>query len=325
MPVSQEYLMQHTTKHVLLFIDLHTNIATTIAKLSLLPKKNIKQVTLFLEYYQHHFFVHHFLPSSLQTKLHQQWKVQLEQHIKPLLSWCTQHQYHYQIIYGEHAHSLEVLIDFIQSQHVDLYIKPTSYHEQKANLLNHNDIHLLNMCRVPFFICDTSTSEGEPKKNSQPTLNVLICVDPLPDNDMFSFDSAHIEYAESYFNKLPVQFHVVHTYSPLPETIILETDLVTEYKNHTKAMLQQRQEALIKLQQQFSIIKHSKCYMLQGIPDCVIPKLVNELYIDICLLGYHPHSHWHQAIHGNTTKKLIEKMQCDLLIKPNQNHKITTN
>ncbi|MBU2711014.1 universal stress protein [Zooshikella harenae] len=323
--MSQEYLMQHTTQHVLLFIDLHTNIASTTAKLSLIPKKNIKQVTLFLEYYQHHFFVNHFLPDSLQTKLHQQWKVQLEQHIKPILNWCIQHQYHHHIIYGEHAHSLEALIDFIQKQHVDLYIKPTSYHEQKANVLNHNDIYLLNTCRVPIYICDTSTFEEEPEVTIQSVLNVLICVDPLPDNDVFSFDSTLIEYAESYFNNLPVHFHIVHTYSPLPEAIMLETDLVSEYKKHTENILQQRQEALTKLQQQFSIVNHGRCHMLQGIPDIVIPKLAEEFSIDICLLGYHSHSHWQQAIYGNITKKLIEKMRCDLLIKPKTSHKEIAN
>ncbi len=115
---------------------------------------------------------------------------------------------------------------------------------------------------------------------------------------------------------LAMQADYMHSYAPLPRTMVFDTELVAAYDQYVERSAKQHREAFEKLMVNYPIEKANR-HLLEGFPEESIPEFVKEHSIDLLVMGAISRGNLENALIGNTAERVLEAVQTDLLvIKP---------
>ena len=189
----------------------------------------------------------------------------------------------------------------------DMLFKAASDHGVLRRLFLTNSCwQLIRHTRVPLWLVHHGDFGGYRR--------LCAAIDPLHSIDKpAALDHRLLTAARELGKLLDLEPHCLHCYAPLPPSMLFDAQLVAEYPQYLKSNAEQRHLAFDQLLTQYPKIRPYS-HLLEGYPEEAIPHFVRSESIDLLLMGAVSRSHLDAALIGNTAERVLEEVDCDLLI-----------
>lgn len=139
-------------------------------------------------------------------------------------------------------------------------------------------------------------------------------LDPLHSADKpAALDHRLIRASQQLAERLGLQPSYLHCYAPLPRSLLFDAELVADYEDYVQACAAEHRQAFDALLGQYPQAA-SQGRLLQGYAEELIPQFVREQHIDLLLMGAVSRGHLDTALIGNTAERILEEVDCDLLV-----------
>lgn len=139
-------------------------------------------------------------------------------------------------------------------------------------------------------------------------------VDPLHSFDKpAALDHRMLGMASELAQQLGLQAHALHCHTPLPPSMLFDSEVVSHYPQYLKDAAAQHREAFAQLLADYPAIRGNS-HLLEGYPEELIAHFVRSEAIDLLLMGAVSRSHLHSALIGNTAERILQQVDCDLLL-----------
>lgn len=203
---------------------------------------------------------------------------------------------HYAVL--ERANRINADLILIQAEHHSLLARA---------LFTNADWHLIRESNIPLWFVHESEWESH--------LSVAAAVDPLhAHSKQEGLDDQLLQVAHDLACKLPGELHVIHAYEPIPAGVIAEFDAVIAdyefYREKVRCRHREGLDALLKQNVESSTIVHFE----EGIPERVLPQIVNEVDIDLIVMGAISRNGLDRLFVGSTAERVLDHLRCDILI-----------
>ena len=200
------------------------------------------------------------------------------------------------------------ILEHVKESQPDLVFRNATTHGALQRLLfNNTSWQLIRRCPAPLWLVRDGEWKGA---------NAAAAVDPLHAADKpASLDNqlikASLQLADS-----GMKVSYIHSYNPLPKTLLLEAEMVLSYDDYLSNTEQRHKDAFAELFSQYAV-KPDQQHLLKGIPEESIPRFVHENNVDLLIMGAISRGNLENALIGNTAERVLENSDCDLLvIKP---------
>lgn len=200
------------------------------------------------------------------------------------------------------------IIAHVKESNPDLVFRNATTHGTLQRLLfNNTSWQLIRRCPAPLWLVREGEWRGEA---------VATAVDPVHAADKPAALDHRLIEASLELEKSGMQAHYVHSYNPLPKTLVLEAELVLAYDDYLANAEQRHKDAFAELFTQYPV-KPDQQHLLKGVPEEAIPRFVAENNVDLLVMGAISRGSLENALIGNTAERVLENSDCDLLvIKP---------
>lgn len=212
-----------------------------------------------------------------------------------------------EVRWGKPLHTM--ILQRVEELKPDLVLRDAHTHNFLQRLfLNNTSWQLIRQCPVPLWLVRDIEWKGE---------RICAAVDPTHSSD----DSAALDHvlvkATAYLaEKFDMQADYLHSYAPMPRTMVFDAELVAAYDKYVTRSTQQHREAFEKLMVNYPVEKANR-HLIKGFPEESIPEFVKERGVDLLVMGAVSRSNLENALIGNTAERILEAAQTDLLvIKP---------
>ncbi|SFB56322.1 universal stress protein [Azotobacter beijerinckii] len=188
----------------------------------------------------------------------------------------------------------------------DLVFKAAHSHSLLKRLLLTNTCwQLLRHCPAPLWLVHHGPWQGR---------RLCAALDPLHSADK----SAHLDHrliaaARELAGRLQLDAHYLHCYAPLPRRLVFDAELVATYDAYVERGNRQHRQAFEQLLAPYAV-PASHRHLEQGYPEELIPRFVRDRQIDLLLMGVVARGHLDNALIGNTAERVLEAVECDLLV-----------
>ncbi len=189
----------------------------------------------------------------------------------------------------------------------DLVLKTAHSHGLIRRLLLSNTCwQLIRYCPAPLWLVKP---EGE--WHGQ---RLAVALDPTHSADKpASLDHQLIEAAQTLGQTLGLEDHYLHSYAPLPRTLVFDAELVADYEYYVERTGERHREAFEQLLGQHAVAK-PRSHLLQGFAEETLPRFVEENAVDLLVMGAIARGHLDTALIGHTAERVLEGVDCDLLV-----------
>lgn len=200
------------------------------------------------------------------------------------------------------------IIAHVKETGPDLVFRNATTHGTLQRLLfNNTSWQLIRRCPAPLWL----VREGEWRGQT-----AAAALDPVHSADKPAALDHRLIAAAQLLEQSGMQTHYVHSYNPLPKTLVLEAELVLAYDDYLASSEQRHRDAFAQLFAQYPV-KPDQQHLLKGVPEEAIPAFVKEKNVDLLIMGAISRSNLENALIGNTAERVLENSDCDLLvIKP---------
>ncbi|WP_349571713.1 universal stress protein [Azotobacter salinestris] len=172
-------------------------------------------------------------------------------------------------------------------------------------LLGNTCWQLLRHCPAPLWLAHHGQWQGR---------RLCAALDPLHSADKPAhLDHRLIATARELAERLQMDAHYLHCHAPLPRSLVFDAELVATYDAYVERGSRQHRQAFEQLLAPYAI-PASHRHLEQGYPEEVIPRFVRERQIDLLLMGAVARGHLDNALIGNTAERVLEALECDLLV-----------
>lgn len=198
------------------------------------------------------------------------------------------------------------ILKHVEELKPDLLLRNATTHGTLQRLLfNNTSWQLIRFCPVPLWL----VREGQWQAN-----NIATALDPVHSADKpASLDHRLIKVTNLLSEQLNTQAFYVHSYNPLPRSLVFEAELVVSYDSYLEETEKRHTEAFADLLQQYSIAS-SQQFLLTGVTEEAIPEFVEDKNISLLVMGAISRGNIENALIGNTAERVLENSDCDLLI-----------
>ncbi|WP_250657776.1 universal stress protein [Alkalimarinus coralli] len=189
-----------------------------------------------------------------------------------------------------------------------LILKQADHHSVMVKaLFTNTDWHLIRESKTPLLF----VHENEWGSH----LSVAAAVDPLHIHSKpEDLDDKLLQSAHDLACKLPAELHVVHVYEPIPTGAIAEFDaVIADYEFYREKVRSRHRESLDELLKR-NVESTTIVHFEEGIPERVLPHVVNESGIDIIVMGAVSRSGLDKIFIGSTAERVLDNLMCDILI-----------
>lgn len=206
--------------------------------------------------------------------------------------------------WGKPLHTM--ILQRIDELKPDLVIRDAHTHNLFQRLfLNNTSWQLIRKCPVALWLPRSGEWKGQ---------RACAAVDPVHASDNTAALDHLIVQTTGYIEQtLGMQPHYLHSYAPLPRTMVFDSELVAAYDQYLERSEKQHSEAFNDLLVDYPI-EDSQRHLLKGFPEETIPKFVEEHEIDLLVMGAVSRSNLENALIGNTAERVLEAAQTDLLV-----------
>lgn len=191
----------------------------------------------------------------------------------------------------------------------DLVLRDAHTHGVLQRLFFNNTCwQLIRHCPVPLWLARADEWQGE---------RICAALDPVHSSDnSAALDHQLVQSTASLADSLGMQADYIHSYAPLPRTMVFDSELVAAYDQYVERSAKQHRDAFEKLMQAYPVEKANR-HLLEGFPEESIPKFVKERGCNLLVMGAISRGNLENALIGNTAERVLEAVHCDLLvIKP---------
>ncbi len=191
----------------------------------------------------------------------------------------------------------------------DLVLRDAHTHNLLQRLfVNNTSWQLIRQCPVPLWLVRDVVWKGE---------RICAAVDPVHTSDSSATLDHLLVNATAYLaEKLDMQADYLHSYAPMPRTMIFDSELLAAYDKYVKLSAKQHRDAFEKLMVNYPVEQANR-HLIEGFPENSIPEFVKEHAVDLLVIGAISRSNLENALIGNTAERILEAAQSDLLvIKP---------
>lgn len=216
---------------------------------------------------------------------------------------------HLDVRWGRPQHKL--VLEKVAELAADLVLKSTVHDSLLRRLLLTNSCwQLIRHCPAPLWLVHHAEWQGH---------SLCAALDPLHSADKpAALDHQLIRAASELSRQLGMQAHYLHSYSPLPRTLMFDAELVANYDDYVARCAAQHREAFEQLIGQYPIATPDT-HLIEGFAEEVLPRFVREQHVDLLLMGAIARGHLDTALIGHTAERVLESVDCDLLVlKPAQ-------
>ncbi len=212
-----------------------------------------------------------------------------------------------EVRWGKPLHSM--VLQRIDELKPDLVFRDATTHSLLQRLFfNNTSWQLIRQCPVPLWLF----LKGEWKVE-----RICAALDPVHSADTEAvLDHLLVESTAHLAKTLGMQADYMHSYAPLPRTMVFDSELVAAYDQYVERSAKQHRDAFEKLMVNYPVEKANR-HLLEGFPEESIPAFVQERGIDLLVMGAVSRGNLENALIGNTAERVLEAVQTDLLvIKP---------
>lgn len=212
-----------------------------------------------------------------------------------------------EVRWGKPLHTM--ILQRINEVNPDLVLRDAHTHGLLQRLfLNNTCWQLIRHCPVPLWLVRDGEWKGE---------RICAAVDPVHSADTTAvLDHLLVKSTKALAETLGMQADYMHSYAPLPRTMVFDTELVAAYDQYVERSAKQHRDAFEQLMVNYPIEKANR-HLLEGFPEESIPEFVKEHGIDLLVMGAISRGNLENALIGNTAERVLEAVQTDLLvIKP---------
>lgn len=213
-----------------------------------------------------------------------------------------------EVRWGKPLHKM--IIARVEELKPDLVLKTAHSHGLLRRLLLSNSCwQLIRYCPTPLWLVKP---QGE--WHGQ---RLAVALDPTHSADKpAALDHQLIDAAQMLGQTLGLEDHYLHSYAPLPRTLVFDAELVADYEYYVERTGERHREAFEQLLGQHSVAK-PRTHLLQGFAEETLPRFVEDNGVDLLLMGAIARGHLDTALIGHTAERVLEGVDCDLLvIKP---------
>lgn len=189
----------------------------------------------------------------------------------------------------------------------DLVLKTAHSHGLLHRLLLSNTCwQLIRYCPAPLWLVKPQ-GEWHGRK-------MAVALDPTHSADKpAALDHQLIEVAQSLGKALGLEEHYLHSYAPLPRTLVFDAELVADYEYYVERTGERHRHAFEQLLGGHAIAK-ARTHLLQGFAEETLPRFVDDNTVDLLLMGAIARGHLDTALIGHTAERVLEGVNCDLLV-----------
>ena len=193
----------------------------------------------------------------------------------------------------------------------DLVLKTAHSHGLLHRLLLSNTSwQLIRSCPVPLWLVKP---HGEWHGRQ-----LAVALDPTHSADKpAALDHQLIEVGQSLGQALGLEEHYLHSYAPLPRTLVFDAELVADYEYYVERTGEHHRQAFEQLLQDHAI-DPAHTHLLQGFAEETLPRFVEEQTVDLLVMGAIARGHLDTALIGHTAERVLEGVNCDLLVLKSQ-------
>lgn len=209
--------------------------------------------------------------------------------------------------WGKPLHTM--ILQRISELKPDMVLRDATTHNLLQRLFfNNTSWQLIRQCPVPLWLVREGEWKGE---------RICAAVDPVHSADTEALLDHKLVKSTLYLAQtLDMQADYMHSYAPLPRTMVFDSELVAAYDQYAERSAKQHRDAFEKLMVNYPVEKANR-HLLEGFPEEVIPSFVEEHGVDLLVMGAISRSNLENALIGNTAERVLEAVQTDLLvIKP---------
>lgn len=203
------------------------------------------------------------------------------------------------------------ILAHVEESKPDLVLRNATTHGVLHRLLfNNTSWQLIRFCPVPLWLVRDSKWPGQ---------RVAAALDPVHAADKpAALDHQLIDASKLLADKLGMETSFLHSYNPLPKSLVFEAELVISYDSYLEKTEERHKEAFAELLKQHGIEQQQR-HLLRGVPEETIPEFVKQNAVDLLVLGAISRGNLENALIGNTAERVLENSDCDLLvIKPTE-------
>lgn len=212
-----------------------------------------------------------------------------------------------EVRWGKPLHTM--ILKRVEELKPDLVLRDAHTHNFLQRLfLNNTSWQLIRQCPVPLWLVRDVEWKGE---------RICAAVDPIHSSDSTATLDHLLVKATAYIaDKLDMQADYLHSYAPMPRTMVFDAELVAAYDQYVERSAKQHRDAFEKLMVNYPVEKANR-HLIEGFPEESIPEFVKEHAVDLLVMGAVSRSNLENALIGNTAERILEAAQTDLLvIKP---------
>ena len=201
----------------------------------------------------------------------------------------------------------EAILARVAELQPDLLLKAANDHGVLRRLFLSNSCwQLIRHSSVPLWLVHHGDFAGYQR--------LCAAVDPLHSADKpAALDHRLLSTASQLAELLQLEPHCLHCYSPLPPSLLFDAELIADYPQYVQTCGKQHREAFERLLEKYPLLSTNQ-HLLEGYPEEAIPHFVRKESIDLLLMGAVSRSHLESAIIGNSAERVLEQVDCDLLV-----------
>jgi universal stress protein E len=200
----------------------------------------------------------------------------------------------------------QLIVQRVQELQPDIVFKSAHHHSPVKRLLFANSCwQLLRHCPAPLWLVQHSDWQAP---------RLCAALDPLHNADKpAALDLQLIAASQLLSSALEMPAHYVHSYPPLPPSLLFDTQLVNDYAHYDQLCAEQHRQAFEQLLAK-AAVPASNASLLRGFAEQQIPRFVREQGISLLLMGAISRGHLANALIGNTAERVLEAVECDVLV-----------
>lgn len=189
----------------------------------------------------------------------------------------------------------------------DLVLKSTRKHNLlRRLLLGNSDWQLIRHCPQPLWLVHHDAWRGQ---------RLCAALDPLHASDKpAALDHRLIAAARQLEASLGLRADYLHTHAALPRSLLFDAEMLAGYERFVLQHEERHRQAFDDLLAAYPEIAAERRHLLAGYAEQAIPDFVRANDIDLLLMGAVARGHLDNALIGQTAERVLEEVECDLLV-----------
>ena len=199
--------------------------------------------------------------------------------------------------WGKPLHTM--ILQRIDELKPDLVLRDATTHSLLQRLFfNNTSWQLIRQCPTPLWLVREGEWKGE---------RICAAVDPVHSADTEAvLDHLLVESTRYLAQILDMQADYMHSYAPLPRTMVFDTELVAAYDQYADRSARLHRDAFEKLMVGYPVEKANR-HLLEGFPEETIPSFIQEHGVDLLVMGAISRGNLENALIGNTAERVLDR------------------